>query len=321
MHPVLIFALKVIRTAYLKGFRKPFTGDPRRETDPVVANQAIHELLSGPTPCMIARFGATELTCVANYLAVKEGRRQWWNYITGQSQSWWWNPPNIEQMRIWSGFFPPEIPAIEKFCQKMVDDVPYVDLLGSWLEMENLFENELANARKVQLELLDPYFSDNHWTKALEGKKVLVIHPFETTIQSQYKKRTSLFPNNLLPEFELKTIRAVQSIAGEKTEFKDWFAALDSMTQAMDREDYDICLIGCGAYGFPLAAHAKRQGKKGFHLGGSLQLLFGIRGKRWENPANTPGYNYTMLMNEHWVRPGAEERPKNAHKAEGATYW
>lgn len=47
----------------------------------------------------------------------------------------------------------------------------------------------------------------------------------------------------------------------------------------MDKIDYDICLIGCGAYGFPLAAHAKRKGKKAVHLGGALQLLFGIKGK------------------------------------------
>lgn len=47
----------------------------------------------------------------------------------------------------------------------------------------------------------------------------------------------------------------------------------------MDKVEYDVCLIGCGAYGFPLAAHAKRTGHKAIHLGGSLQLLFGIAGK------------------------------------------
>ena len=93
------------------------------------------------------------------------------------------------------------------------------------------------------------------------------------------------------------------------------------MKAQMDRIDYDICLIGCGAYGFPLAAHAKRMGKKGFHLGGSLQLLFGIRGKRWENPDYNPDYNYAALMNEHWVKPSEEERPVAAKKVEDACYW
>ena len=67
--------------------------------------------------------------------------------------------------------------------------------------------------------------------------------------------------------------------------------------------------------------YAKRMGKKGFHLGGSLQLLFGIRGKRWDNPDYNPDYNFAELINEHWVKPGTAERPANADKVEGACYW
>lgn len=33
-------------------------------------------------------------------------------------------------------------------------------------------------------------------------------------------------------------------------------------------------------YGFPLAAHVKHKGKQAIHLGGTLQLLFGIKGNR-----------------------------------------
>ncbi len=95
------------------------------------------------------------------------------------------------------------------------------------------------------------------------------------------------------------------------------------MKAQMDDTDYDVCLIGCGAYAFPLAAHAKRQGKQAVHLGGSLQLLFGIKGKRWTeqygtDPAKNP---YLKLFNEHWVFPSADEKPKNASAIEDACYW
>jgi hypothetical protein len=93
------------------------------------------------------------------------------------------------------------------------------------------------------------------------------------------------------------------------------------MKNEIDKTNYDICLIGCGAYGFPLAAHVKRSGKKAVHLGGSLQLLFGIRGKRWENPNYHTQYNYAKLMNEHWVKPGEEEKPKNVNQVEDSCYW
>ena len=149
---------------------------------------------------------------------------------------------------------------------------------------------------------------------------MLVIHPFQKSIEQQYQKRELLFKNNLLPKFELKTIKAVQTLANEKCEFKTWFEALDSMKQQMDNIDYDVALIGCGAYGLHLAAHAKRMGKKAIHLGGALQIFFGIIGKRYENPKHANGF-YLSLFNEHWTRPINEERPADAYLVENSTYW
>lgn len=103
----------------------------------------------------------------------------------------------------------------------------------------------------------------NPWTKALANQKVLVIHPFAETILNQYKKRELLFTNpDILPLFkELHIIKAVQSLGGDDKRFNNWFDALEWMKYKMNQIDYDICLIGCGAYGFPLAAHAKNKVK------------------------------------------------------------
>jgi cation diffusion facilitator CzcD-associated flavoprotein CzcO len=84
--------------------------------------------------------------------------------------------------------------------------------------------------------------------------------------------------------------------------------------------DYDICIIGAGAYGFPLAAHVKRKGKKAIHLGGATQLLFGIKGRRWvDNPLLY--YPYINLFNEHWCYPLPINKPQSAQKVEDACYW
>jgi len=217
-----------------------------------------------------------------------------------------------------SGFFPLTINNIELFCEMMINDLNMVDILGSWRINENFFTEELVSAKKVVLEDLEPFFTPNPWTRALEDKKILVVHPFSETIEQQYLKRELLFMNNLLPDFELSTIKSVQSLSGIKTEFANWFEALESMKSQIDQTDYDICIIGAGAYGFPLAAHVKRMGKKAFHLGGVTQLLFGIKGNRWENYIVYP---YTNLYNEYWVRPGENEKPKNVKLLEGACYW
>ncbi len=108
----------------------------------------------------------------------------------------------------------------------------------------------------------------------------------------------------------------MQTIAGNKSQYADWFKALEAMKNAMDAVEYDVAIIGCGAYGFPLAAHAKRKGKVAVHLGGATQILFGIRGNRWDaNP------QISSLYNEWWVRPAPEERVGGAERVENACYW
>ena len=58
--------------------------------------------------------------------------------------------------------------------------------------------------------------------------------------------------------------------------------------------------IGCGAYGLPLTSMLKASGKKAIHLGGATQILFGIKGKRWDHEAT---YDYVRnFYNENWVK-------------------
>ena len=58
-------------------------------------------------------------------------------------------------------------------------------------------------------------------------------------------------------------------------------------------------------------------GKKAIHLGGATQILFGIKGKRWEERSKY----ISSLMNEHWVRPSSNEQIKNMKKIEEGCYW
>ncbi len=210
----------------------------------------------------------------------------------------------------------------------MIKDTQQLDVLGSWINKEYILTNKLTNLIRVKLLFLEPYWSGSPWTRALKGKKVLVIHPFAKLIEKQYNENRNLLFNNpeVLPEFDLQTIQAVQSNGDNNVKFETWFDALQFMKDEIDKRDYDIALIGCGAYGFPLAAHVKRNGKKAVHLGGALQLLFGIKGKRWENPNYGVGAFgrkgvYLELFNEYWCRPGDDVKPINVDKIENACYW
>ena len=273
------------------------------------ASDLIKAELISDKPTMIARLGSTEIQAMAYYI---------------NSQNHFKNPIEIlkskmilNKMAILSGFYPSTKENIFKFSQNMIDDMKEVDILGTWRKEEKLFKNELKFAKKIRLKDLEPYYHQFPWSEALKDKSVLVIHPFTESIINQYSKRKLLFENpDILPQFNLITIKAVQSIANNKPEFEDWFMALESMKNQIDKIDFDIALIGCGAYGFPLAAHIKRQEKKAVLLGGALQVLFGIRGKRWDKHSQI-----SLLINENWSRPLPNEVPNNSKIIDGGSYW
>lgn len=279
----------------------------------------IRKFLLSEEPCMIARFGSVELQAVVDYLNPPTLKNVF-RFVRGKVPSWGYAPSTMRTMRINAGFFPASKNMLDRFGKLMLDCMPMVDMLGSWRPEEALMIQYIPNVKRVPLYALEPYYFDNPWTPALEGKRVLVVHPFEDTIRKQHEKGRyeHLFADTrLTPNYELQTLKAVQSIAGNKPdEFDDWFQALDWMKSEIDKRDFDIAIIGCGAYGFPLAAHVKQIGKKAIHLGGAVQNLFGI-----DSLAMRDNDRKKSLVNEYWIRPSDTETPKNHNLVENGRYW
>lgn len=319
---------KIYRTISGKQFLKPECDYDRQSS-----NDKIYELLISGKPCMISRFGTTELNCINNYLCIEKGGTEFWSsikdFIFDNTHTPWWNTDHFISMQKLSGIFPPTQETADKFSQISLEAASEIDLLGCHQYYEKFMPLK-DDVKKVQLEMLYPFFVERPWTRALKGKKVLVVHPFDKTIKSQYDIREKLFENpEILPEFELLTLRAEQTIGGE-SRFNSWFDALDYMKTEIAKLDFDICILGCGAYGMPLAAYVKGLGKQAVHLGGGTQLLFGIKGKRWVEQYNDiwhyrPGIdiniNYRPLFNKYWVFPSSSEKPKTANKVEDGCYW
>ena len=266
----------------------------------------IIRLLSSEQPCYISRYGSTELQtlCYSRFfpLSLILKKRTYYN------------------IQYCSGFFPVNHSNLKKFYSLYKEDSKNMDMLVSWRIEELLFKDWLKKKMHIRKTTLDQFYEHkNPWTSVLKGKKVLVVHPFAETIEDQYNnKRALLFENeNVLPEFaSLQTVKAVQSIAGNPVGFDTWFDALDWMKSEIDKKDFDIALIGCGAYALPLAAHVKRLGKKAVHMGGILQFLFGIKSVAFDKDPHTSKY-----INEHFVYPSDADKPKNANVVEGGCYW
>jgi hypothetical protein len=274
------------------------------------ANAFIYDNIIADKPFMAGRYGGCENDILASY------------YIN-QNLKLPVSKLKFDYLCRNAGFFPNDINLLAQYVRVMEKSAKAVDVLGAWnWFMEDYIIGTFAKDAKITtLGDLEPWFSDKPWSAALKGKRVLVVHPFQDSIEQQYKNRALLFPNtDVLPEFELITYKAVQSIAGNQPEdFATWFEALDFMTEEIKKIDFDVAIIGCGAYGFPLAARVKQMNKQAIHLAGATQLLFGIKGSRWEQGNYKPIFE--KIFNEHWIRPLETEKPKKAEAIEGACYW
>ncbi len=268
----------------------------------------IRKLLEQDAPCMIARIGSTEMQSINAVYTNDTGLRK--------------DVPQVylDGIYTYSGFFPKNEKALRELVSCYEEAAKHLDCAAVLQNRdEDFFYKTFAphNITYVDLCALEPYYSENPWSVALKKKKVLVISPFEDTIRQQFNKREHLFENpDILPPFELVTIKAVQSLGNNTGGFASWFEALESMKNQMEQIDFDIALIGCGAYSFPLAAYAKTLGKKSVVVGGALQLIFGIKGRRWDDSVVI-----NKLCNEYWTRPGETECPKGAENVESGCYW
>jgi hypothetical protein len=294
------------------GNRYIYTGEP--------GNQVILKTLKQGKPCFITRFGGTELRTVAYFVEHNQEDHVTFSEIIKRD------------MKVMSGFFSPSDEQLTRFSCETINMIQEMDVVGIFhyhmpIERE-LLDRYGPRAAFVTLGCIGDYvgLSKDPWTQYLKGKRVLVIHPFGETIRQQYAKRHLLFQDERhLPDFELDVMSPVQGLGDARGVhgFKDWFEALEGMYREIDQRTFDVALIGAGAYGMFLGHYVKKSGRQAVHIGGATQLLFGIRGRRWEETYD-PDFG-RALFNEHWVRPSAEETPQELtefEKLEGiAAYW
>ncbi len=286
------------------------------------ANDFLRSMLLVPAPCLIARFGTGELEATLRglYSRMKgSALSKTLKLLTGEIGPFWWDN-SIRAGLCWNaGFFPPTDEALNAFSRRVCEDAMQIDVLGAHSPGETEICGSNATIKGVPLVDLEPFFFERPWMGALRGMKVLAVHPFSDTIQAQYGKRHLLFKDSeMLPDFDLETYRTISSFAGNKVPYKTWFDALNKMCADIAKIDFDVALIGCGAYGMSIGAFVKRElGRKAVHLGGMTQLLFGIKGGRWDN---IPKYG-NDLYNEHWVRPFDSDKVSQVDTIEGGCYW
>ncbi len=289
---------------------------PQRRVDP---NHWMAKKLSTSEPFCVARFGADEFELSQDWRRrTTRSRLGHLMEILASGDPIYTTTRARTRMRK-RGLTPLTPDIQERFHDLMVDSMRDIDLLGSWIVGETWFGQNLEEAVFCPIGELEPYRSDHPWSSHLKGKRVLVVHPFAQSITNQYTtNREHIFGSvKVLPEFTLDTLIPPRAHFGEITNAAHWFQSLDDLIKKTLDRTFDVAIIGAGPFGLPLATAIKRVGRQAIHLGGATQLLFGIRGSRWERRPDT-----SALMNDYWTRSLPEETPPStARKMSAGSYW
>ena len=279
----------------------------RRVLTTPFANSLVTKTVKREDPFIVSRLGAVESRICYEYL-FKSGR---------------YSSVTLKQCHANAGIFPANSSQINTVASLYLDALSNVDVLGFWncYGQPQTINAIAQSVELVPLQSLEPWRvgdSKSHpWSMALRGKKVLVVHPFADTIRQQYDVLHKLFKTPVIcPNFELITLRPPVTHCGMSDGFSSWSAALSQLQDNVFDLEFDVALLGCGAYGLPLANSIKKQGSQVFHLGGALQLLFGIIGRRWELDPDI-----ASEINEYWVRPSDAETPTSSYLVDGGSYW
>lgn len=211
---------------------------------------------------------------------------------------------------------------VDQFNQDM-SEADAVVLLG----LRDHLEEYLCEAYWHPRELFNIYSleysprSDNapfdSWLYSLRGKRVLIVSLFADTMQKQLPHLDDIWgEKNPVRDIEFVFQKSVWFKEGSPSnQFDSWFDALEYLDQQVAEKEFDVAIVSAGPFSMSLCANIKRRGGKAIQYGGSLQLLFGIKGNRWENMP------ISQFFNEYWVRPSADETPIDAMGHENACYW
>ena len=271
-------------------------------------NKKISDIIIENKPFLIGRVGRTEGLILDN----------WINNIGYSEDIMDFGQNN-------AGVTPKTKEVFDYFSECYFNAAKDVDLLGlvgyeKQLELVTITKNNLVTMNNffspIDINIHNGVDISSSWTLALKGKKVLVIHPFAESIEKQYKRIKSIdFLSGIIPDFELMTLKPPQTSAGNHGS-SNFINELNYLQDKVSKMEFDIALIGAGAYGLPIGSYVKSKGHVAIVIGGVVQTLFGIIGGRWEDL-----YKNNDVIGKNWIRPSLSETPIGASRVENSCYW
>ncbi len=241
-------------------------------------------------------------------------------------------PEDLRQLQDNAGIYVKDHDSLQIYVDKLIKSYKSCSIIAKWPTIgdvyketgqgQNIILNMYPDIPRINARELEPYYfpSEKSWMSQMQGKRILIIHPFIETIQKQVLNIDRIFPNrNWFKDSSFIFLKPPITYAKNHGQ-KDWQESYNEFIKQLDRIDgdtYDIALVACGGYGMLVSEHIYKECRKSvIYIGGALQLFFGIIGKRWFTNKEV-----MTLVNDDWIRPVKEDRPPNYQIIEKGCYW
>lgn len=264
-------------------------------------NEIIKEAISQNSPLSFGKMGNVEAAHILTHLQ---------------------NRPSLigNQLFVNAGIYVDSLDNFTDWCETYLSAVKSLDCILQWCpnkEDLEIIENHW-NGQEIfhSFQELEPFsLGKDGWHYNLANKRVLCVSPFPDTVRNQAQKFDKIWTGASIGE--IITVKSLYSEALTGESPKPWRDKLEGLLGQIDDLDFDFATVGCGGFSLMVCDHIKKMGKPCVHLGGGNQILYGIRGKRWDS-----GFKeYNWYGTEHWTRPLGYETPVDQHMVEGGCYW
>tara|TARA_B100001057_G_scaffold459895_1_gene510493 strand:- start:562 stop:1533 length:972 start_codon:yes stop_codon:yes gene_type:complete len=258
------------------------------------------KLLKDDKPCWISRLGGSD------YIAYEH------IYEKGFDRD---SRSALENIRKYNGFFDKSCvsspPIFGKSAIIYLDSINNSDLtllvaMPEDQAINRLYTNNLNKKFIKEMDLYHKQVSYYSFIESVEpflksfkiwgeGKKILVISPFEDTIkfQTSGNRLNNLLNGYEFPKCEFKTYRTPitynssdwqSNYFNKVTENHDnWIELSKQMLDDISSIDFDIAFISAGLYSMFLGHRIKTElKKKSIYIGGMLNVLFNFYGSRYD---------------------------------------
>lgn len=285
---------------------------------------AIRDLFASGSPIFVGRNGTIELETILHWCNLRDGLALPQTY-----------PSHIrQQIERNAGIFPSTDESIDAWCTAYVEALEQLDGTAvGWYKPLEQVEKWIMNMYKPKtafgcpLRSLEPYYVGKglRWTGALAGKSVAVVSSFAETMQKQVIKADEIWKGveaGMLGDVKWSFVKTGYSpilslgVASWPAGIYSWQSAVEHTVHEVMKTGATVALVGCGGLGMIIAAELKRRGVSALVLGGAIQVLFGIKGRRWVNHSVISSF-----WNDAWVWPAENEIPRGSVLVEGGCYW